>query len=557
MRRVNVKDYAQIIGKMTSAPWMITPEALKMILEIMESHMSGTLTQDEINRRMSQVEPRATKNQGALGVLSLSGPIFPKANLMTEMSGATSIEQFRSDFRGMLADDNISSILLDVDSPGGLSEQIPEMAAEIYDARGTKPIYAIANAAANSAAYYIASQADKMFSTPSGQLGSIGTYNVHTDDSKKAEMEGIKRTVISAGRFKAVGEQPLTEDGRQYLQGHINSVNDDFIADVARGRGVESDVVRRNYGEGGIVTPRQALESGMIDGIATFDEVVQSMTQGGSIAPTVSVTAGGSLNIVNTSHTNVRQSYDADKEHSEPGTGLGGEPEPREPPETGDKAIEGGWRRDPPPIAYEEVEEMNRELLVALAGRLGIEFDDDTSDEDLSELVTTRVDEIIVPLNEAADDVHQMQEFAEKYPDQAKKLAKLELRDRENEARQFAESFGQFADDSKKGFSNVVRTKIEDAHLKIAERRMSHEDLSELLTAASAKDGVVQYGETGSARTEDGKETVRAGATPQEVRQQMAELVRTAMTEDELDRKAALKHVAAQNPELFKAYIES
>jgi len=556
-----MKDYAQIIGKMTSAPWMITPEALKMILEIMETHLSGALTREDIQARMGAIElsgdaPRS-RNQNGLGILSLSGPIFPKANLMTEMSGATSIEQFRSDFRGMLADDNVHSILLDVDSPGGYSEQIPEMAEEIHDARGKKPIYAIANAAANSAAYYIASQADKMFATPSGQLGSIGTYLVHTDATAKEEKEGVKNTVVSAGRFKAVGIQPLTSEGQQYLQGHVDDINNDFINDVARGRGVQSDVVRRNYGEGGIVTPRQALASGMIDGIATFDEVVQSMTQGGSIASTVSVAASGSMNIVNTANTNVRQSYDADKEHSEPGTGLGGEPEPREAPEEGDRAIEGGWRRDPPPIAYEEVEEMNRELLVALAGRLGIEFNDDTSDEDLSQLVTTKVDKIVVPLSEATEDAQRQQDFLADYPEQANQLARLQLRDRENEAHQFAESFSQFADDSKKGFSNVVRTKIEDAHLKIAERRMSHEDLSELLTSASAKDGVVQYGEQGSARTEDGKEPVRAGATPQEVRQQMAELVRTAMTEDSMDRKAALKHVAAQNPELFKAYIES
>ena len=555
-----MKDYAQIIGKMTSAPWMITPEALKMILEIMESHMSGTLTQEDIRARMSAIDSKGAvgpKNQGGLGVLSLSGPIFPKANLMTEMSGATSIEQFRSDFRGMLADDNVHSILLDVDSPGGYSEQIPEMAAEIFDARGTKPIYALANAHANSAAYYIASQADKMFATPSGQLGSIGTYTVHTDASKKHEMEGIKNTVISAGRFKAVGVEPLTAEGRQYMQNHVDSINNDFVDDVARGRGVESDVVRRNYGEGGIVTPRQALESGMIDGIATFDEVVQSMTQGGSIASTVSVAAHSNINIVNTNSTSTKQSYDADKEHSEPGTGLGGEPEPREAPEKGDRAIEGGWRRDPPPIAYEEVEEMNRELLVALAGRLGIEFDDDTSDEDLSGLVTAKVDEIVVPLSEATQDAQKQQDFLAAYPEQASQLARLQLRDRENEARQFAEGFQSFADDSKKGFSNVVRTKIEDAHMKIAERRMTHEDLNELLTSASAKDGVVEYGEKGSARTDEDKAQVRAGATPQEVRQQMAELVRTAMTEDSMDRKAALKHVAAQNPELFKAYIES
>jgi hypothetical protein len=277
------------------------------------------------------------------------------------------------------------------------------------------------------------------------------------------------------------------------------------------------------------------------------------MVQGGSIGR-VPVAVAANTNL----HLN--QSYDADKEHSEPGTGLGGEPTPREPPEKDDKAIEGGWRRDPPPPAYETQQSggiaMNREQLVALATSLGVEMSEDISDEDLSSLVTAKVDEIVVPLSQATDEAQKQRDFATEYPDHAKQLAKLELRDRENEATKFAASFESFADDSTKGFSPVVRTKIEDAHMKISERRITHEDLDELLTSASAKDGVVEYGEKGSARTDE-KTVVRAGATTQEVRQQMAELVRTAMTEDNMDRSAALKHVAAQNPDLFSAYLNS
>ena len=556
-----MNDYAKIVSKMTSVPWMITPEALRMILEIMELHLTGTVTKEDVRTRMGgmlelgdlrQDVPRMQNHLG-VGILSIQGPIFPKANLMTEMSGATSIDQLRSDFRSMVKDDGVKSILMDFDSPGGLSEQIPEMAAEIFDARGSKPIYAIANGSANSAAYYLASQADKMFTTPSGQVGSIGTYLVHSDETARDRAQGVENTVISAGRFKAVGMQPLNQDGKEYLQNFVDSTNDDFVAAVARGRGVQDDIVRSSYGEGGVVTPRQALEAGMVDGIATFDEVVNSMVQGGSISRTpVAVAANTSLQL--------NQSYDADKEHSEPGTGLGGEPTPREAPEKDDKAIEGGWRRDPPPPAYETQQSgglaMNREQLVALATSLGVEMSEDISDEDLSSLVTAKVNEIVVPLSQATDEAQKQQDFLSDYPEQASQLAKLQLRDRSNEATKFATSFESFADDSTKGFSPIVRTKIEDAHMKIAERRITHEDLSELLTAASAKDGVVEYGEKGSARTDE-KTVVRAGATTQEIRQQMAELVRTAMTEDSMDRDAALRHVAAQNPDLFKAYIES
>ena len=100
-----------------------------------------------------------------------------------------------------------------------------------------KPIISVANTAANSAAYYLASQASKMYVTPSGQVGSIGTFVVHTDDSKQREMMGVEQTVIKAGRFKAVPLEPLTPDSHDHLQKFVNNTNDKFVAAVARGRG--------------------------------------------------------------------------------------------------------------------------------------------------------------------------------------------------------------------------------------------------------------------------------------------------------------------------------
>jgi signal peptide peptidase SppA len=573
-----MKDYSQIITKVTSTPWMITPDALRIILEVLDAHISGQITTEQATNRVRTArqgmgfdfdmgdDGPLSRRVGSVGVLNLTGPIFPKANLMTNLSGATSLDQFQAEFRKLILDDNVRSILLNVDSPGGLSDLVDEMATEIHQGRSQKPIYSVANTTANSAAYYLASQADKMYSTPSGQVGSIGTFMVHSDDSKQKEMMGVTDTVVKSGRFKAVGMEPLTGESLSHLQEFVNQTNDGFVSAVARGRNVEESYVRENYGEGGVVSPKRALEVGMIDGIATFDEVLNSLNTGGvtSISNTGYATStSGNMNISTSGNTNVyipvapglKQSYDADKEHSEPGTGLGGEPTPRIPrPEDGDPAIEGGWRRDPPPIAY-ETEEMavNREWMEARAAVLGIDFTTEMADADLAELIQSRIDEIVVPLNNATADAQKQREFEVDFPDQAKQLAELTAKNTVNEAAAFADNFAKF-EGTTKGYSTLVRDKIEDAHLKIAARQFTQQDLQELLEAASSKEAVVEWGETGSSRTREDS-SVAPSTDFAEARQQFAELVRSAMTEDSLTQSAAIEHVSKQNPELAQAYL--
>lgn len=559
-----MKDYSKIVGKITSTPWMITPDALAMILELMEMHMAGTISQEEIRARYQasrqEREQARPQNTRGVGVLQLEGPIFPKANMMTELSGATSLEQFRDSFRGMMKDDNVSAILLDVDSPGGVSDLVPEMAAEVNAARGVKPVWAIANTAANSAAYYIASQAERLFSTPSGQVGSIGTYMVHRDDSKQKEMRGLKDTTIAAGRLKAVGEGELTQEGLAYLQDYIDSVNDDFVSAVARGRNVSEDTVRSDFGEGGIVTPRQAADKGMIDGVATFDEVVGeliSSSNGGYIS---------SSGFGNSNTANVRQDDGLDKAHGEPGPE--GEPIPRDPPEKDDKAIKGGWRRDTPPIAQQkthEGSEMNREQLVALATALGVEPGEEPPAPDGGDGEGNGDDELVGRIMEAANDLSPLmvataeaRDFLKDYPEQAARMAALETADRENKAHQFAKDFETLNDKdgapSTKGYSALMISKIESAHIKMAGRTFTQADLSDLLTTAA--EGVVDFGEEGSARSIE-RTPVNPSTDRQTVRNQFAELVTEIRTEDGLDRKAAIALAAEREPELAAAYARS
>ena len=523
-----------------------------MILEILDAHMKGAISQEEIRIRLADKDksaPRHSRNHRNVGVLSLSGPIFPKANMMTELSGATSVEQFRKEFRTMLNDDSVESILLDIDSPGGLADQIPEMAQEIRDGNKIKPVLAVANTMAASAAYYLGSQASRFYASPSAMIGSIGTYTVHTDYSEQDAMLGIKNTVIKAGKFKALHEEPLTAENREHIQSYVDSLNENFLQDVARGRNTTRQDVYENYGEGGLVSLDQAMGVGMIDGVRTIDHVLADMTTSSGIKLWVKEA--------------VKQSYDADKEHSEPGTGQGGEPTPREPPEEGDKAIEGGWRRDPPPIAYEPVEEseqmegviVDRAYMEALATRLAIEFNENTTDEELGDLVNERVEDIVVPLNSVVEQADRKRQFAQEFPEEAARMERYERRAREGEAHEFAESYSRFEAEPRLGFSTVVRNAVEDAHLKVSDRQFTQDSLKELIDTIATDKSIVQWGEEGSSR--DKEDRVRPGATRAEIRTQFNDLVKARMDEDSMDFTAALEVVSKENPELAQAYVQS
>lgn len=212
------------------------------------------------------------------GVIRIRGTISHHAmgDLSSFLFGGATTEGISNDLDAMLADDSISKIVLDIDSPGGSTNGVTELANKIIASRGQKPIIAAVNSLAGSAAYWIAAACDQIFVTPSGSVGAIGVYGIHQDVSKALENEGVKVSIIKAGKFKADGHpsQPLDDETRARAQTRVDDLYDQFIRDVARGRGVPETSVRNGYGEGDVLTAKRAKTEGMVDGIMTLDQVV-------------------------------------------------------------------------------------------------------------------------------------------------------------------------------------------------------------------------------------------------------------------------------------------
>jgi signal peptide peptidase SppA len=237
--------FPHLIRAVLARPWAIDEESVAWaaICDVLALRAAGgALTDGEIQARIdaAAVGPRAGGGRdGAVAVVPLYGVISPRMNLMSAMSGGTTAEGFVRSFRAALADPDVTGILIDVDSPGGNVQGITEAAAVVREARGRKPIVAIANHDAYSAAYWIASQADEVVVSPSGGVGSIGIIGGHQDISEAQAKAGVKTTLISAGKYKTEGNpyEPLGDEARAEMQRRADAFMAIFAGDVAKGRG--------------------------------------------------------------------------------------------------------------------------------------------------------------------------------------------------------------------------------------------------------------------------------------------------------------------------------
>jgi signal peptide peptidase SppA len=159
---------------------------------------------------------------------------------------------------------------------------VEELAAIIRSARGRKPVVAVANTLMASAAYWIGSQADEIIASPSAQVGSIGVICVHRDVSAAEAKLGIKTTLVTAGKYKGDGSEhePLSDTAKASMQRMVDTYYAAFVQDISRGRAVTTAEVREGYGEGDVLSAKDAFKAGMIDGIGTLEQAIVRLASG-------------------------------------------------------------------------------------------------------------------------------------------------------------------------------------------------------------------------------------------------------------------------------------
>lgn len=226
--------------------------------------------------------PRIPRVKGNVAVIPLHGVLTKRGSWFSDGT-----DRVKRTIEAAMESKSIGGIVLDVDSPGGSAAGLSEFADFIFGLRESdKPIMGVANPMAASAAYWAPTAADQFIAAPSADVGSVGVWSLHVDISKFLEEEGVKPTLISAGRYKVEGNpfEPLSDEARAEFQRAVDETYDEFIGAVARNRGVNRSKVLADFGEGRMLSATRAKEAGMIDRIATLDEVVAKM--GGSTEST-------------------------------------------------------------------------------------------------------------------------------------------------------------------------------------------------------------------------------------------------------------------------------
>lgn len=283
---MNELHYTRIVMAAMSLPWAILPGKLAVIQSLLHLRAQGhRLTAEEVGAQLAAGGRggEAAMGRGSVAVLPLVGTIIPRGDLLLESSGAMSVQRFGSSFRQALADTAVGHIVLDVDSPGGQVGGVAELAAEIFRARGQKRIVAVANHLAASGAYWIASAADEVVISPSGEVGSIGVLAMHEDMSQLLESTGVKINLITAGKYKGEGSpfEVLGDDARAAIQARVDEYYAMFTGDVARHRGVTRAEVVNGFGQGRVVGASMAVALGMADRVGTLAETVQRLLKSG------------------------------------------------------------------------------------------------------------------------------------------------------------------------------------------------------------------------------------------------------------------------------------
>jgi len=268
-------------------PWGIKPDKLNQIIGIYSNHYlnedKGSINFETKVSKSAEDGYRYLSIENGVAILDVVGVIAKRMNLFMAMSGGASTELLAKDFKRALEDPSVESILLYVDSPGGTVDGTFEFANQVYAARGKKPIITFTDGMMSSAAYAIGSAADKVFiSGDTVDIGSIGVVATHVDVSKMESNLGVKTTEIYAGKYKRIASSynPLSKEGKAYIQDQVDYLYSVFVKDVARNRGVSEKVALEEMAEARVFIGSRAVDAGLVDGIATLDQLLKDMAEG-------------------------------------------------------------------------------------------------------------------------------------------------------------------------------------------------------------------------------------------------------------------------------------
>lgn len=215
--------------------------------------------------------------EDGMGIIPMVGVIGKNISRMEKMMGCCDIAEMSDTLDLWENRDDVTEIVFDVDSGGGSTVGLEEMAKKIRKYK--KPTIGYVEGDCGSAAFWLASQCNRLIVTPSASVGSIGIYLTMMDETAKHEKEGVKVVIIKSGDYKAAGVEntALSDVQKQRLQDEVDELHKRFIRDVKSVRlfANEEDMQGQSfYGDEAV---DKGLATAVVDDWNEFYEQVKDM----------------------------------------------------------------------------------------------------------------------------------------------------------------------------------------------------------------------------------------------------------------------------------------
>ena len=276
----NLPTMPYLASRVFGTPLLIHPRKLEVILSVVGARMGMVVP--ETSAQLAQISPpervmRSDLQVPNISVISILGTLVRRTGAMDAASGLTSYASISAQINAAINDPNVDAVLLDIDSPGGEAGGAFDLADEIVSARSTKPIWAVANDDAFSAAYAIACSAERIYLTRTGGVGSIGVIALHVDQTQRDALDGYRYTAIYAGDRKndLSPHLPLSNEASTALQTEVDRLYEMFVSTVATNRGLDAQAVRDT--QAGLFYAGDAIEAGFADAIGTADDALRAL----------------------------------------------------------------------------------------------------------------------------------------------------------------------------------------------------------------------------------------------------------------------------------------
>ena len=257
-----------LAARLFGTPLLVHRAKLDVILAVLGERLNLTAPAADLAIPVPRVTPA---QPSGIAVIPIHGTLVKRVLGMEAASGLTSYGGIAQEIDAALADPQVQGILLDIDSPGGEASGSFELARQIRHAATQKPVWAVANDAAYSAAYALAASAQRLIVTETGGIGSIGVIALHIDQSAKDAQEGYRYTAVTAGAHKNdfSPHHPLSDEAKAELQAEVDRLYGLFVEHVTAMRSLNADAVRAT--EAGLYFGANAITAGLADAVSSFE----------------------------------------------------------------------------------------------------------------------------------------------------------------------------------------------------------------------------------------------------------------------------------------------